>query len=68
MENKEESWTTVFILAAILLVVGVGALGFRWYKAGVQQEVYRRQGCEMSRWEVFMGARPIERYMQPEGK
>jgi hypothetical protein len=32
-----------------------------WYRAGVQADVWRRQGAEMSTWEVFLGAKPIIR-------
>jgi hypothetical protein len=55
---------------AILVLIGLalfvtGAFGLCWYQAGLQQEVYKRQGCEMTQWEVFMGAEPIDRQMVP---
>lgn len=56
-------WFGVFVV--VLVTVPVAA---SWYKAGVQQEVYRRQGVEMSRWELFMGAQPVERYLVPAEK
>ena len=46
---------------ALLLLFIAGVVAWGWYRAGVQQEVYRRQGVEMSQWEVYMGAKPIER-------
>jgi hypothetical protein len=36
-----------------------------WYRAGVQQEVWHRQGVRMTQWEVFWGAKPVERYIVP---
>lgn len=63
-ENPLFGCLGVFI---VLLVVMVPCLAWNWYKAGVHQEVYRRQGCEMSRWEILMGAKPIDRQLvQPK--
>ena len=52
------------IIAAIIVLIAAIPIGFYWYKAGVQVEVYRRQGVEMTQWEVFLGAKPIERTIQ----
>jgi hypothetical protein len=47
-----------YILGGILAIAApFGA----WYKAKVQADVYRRQGVEMTTWEVMLGAKPIER-------
>jgi hypothetical protein len=35
--------------------------GWEWYVAGVQQQVYARQGVQMSHWEIMLGARPVVR-------
>ncbi len=43
--------------AVILAIVGIPA----YYRASVQAEVYRREGIQMSTWEVLWGAKPAER-------
>lgn len=45
----------------LLALCLAGATYWDWYMAGVQAEVYRREGIEMTQWEVFVGARPAER-------
>ena len=45
------------LLAAIVWV----SIGGKWYRAGAQAEVYRREGIEMTQWEVFIGVKPAER-------
>lgn len=52
------------IYGTIIGVLIFGSAGLGWYRASVQVEVYRRQGVEMSTWEVFMGAKPVERYLK----
>ena len=61
---SDEDWTGCIgcVLVGILFL---GLAFYGWYRAGVQQEVYKRQGCEMSQWEVFMGAKPIDRQLVP---
>jgi hypothetical protein len=54
-----EAAAVLAIIAGIILAPMAA-----WYKAGVQVEVYRRQGVEMTTWEVFMGAKPVERYLK----
>jgi hypothetical protein len=49
------------IAAAVVLLVVIGAVWWGWYKASVQAEVYRREGIEMTTWEVWTGAKPAER-------
>jgi hypothetical protein len=46
------------ILVALMVLVLGSAASWGWYQAGVQQEVYERQGIKMTRWEVFIGAKP----------
>jgi hypothetical protein len=55
------------VIAVVLLLTAIAAIGIggKWYTASVQTEVYRRQGVEMTTWEVFMGAKPVERYVKP---
>jgi hypothetical protein len=52
-----------------VLALGLFALlyycGWQWYSAGMQRDVYKRQGVEMSRWEVFIGVKPVERSIIP---
>jgi hypothetical protein len=59
-------WVIGALVLLIALVI-VASEGCQWYKAGVQAKVYRRQGVEMSRWEVFCGAKPVERYLKEPG-
>jgi hypothetical protein len=47
------------LIGIVLIVAVCAAVG--WYRASVQAEVYRREGIEMSTWEVLVGARPAER-------
>lgn len=46
------------VLATLLVLL---ALGVNWYRAGVQRDVYARQGIQMSRWEVLLGTQPAEK-------
>lgn len=64
VDRQVDGWD-VAIWGGILGVIAAVLFGWGWYKAGVQQGVYQRQGVQMSRWEVFLGAKPVERYMQP---
>ena len=52
-----------FILLGAVILFGL--VGFSWYQAEVQSNVYRRQGIEMSTWECFVGAKPAERSFKP---
>ncbi len=47
-----------FVIFSLIIAAITAAY---WYGAGVQARVYKRQGIEMSQWEVFMGAKPAER-------
>lgn len=43
----------------LLAALGLYALiWFEMYRLGLKVEVYKRQGIEVSRWELFMGAEP----------
>ena len=53
---------TIFIATGVLIIATV--IGWHWYKAGRQQQVYDRQGIQMSQWECFIGVEPAERVMQ----
>lgn len=65
--NSDELLGLLFKFGFLFLMIA-GAVGFVYYSAVVQQEVYKRQGVEMSVWEVFMGAQPVVRYVVPEEK
>lgn len=51
----------LWIALPVLALVFVG--WFAWYQAAVQADVYRRQGADLSTWEVLMGAKPITRQL-----
>jgi len=36
-------------------------VAWEWYVSGVKAEVYRREGIDMTQWEVFVGVKPLER-------
>jgi hypothetical protein len=69
MDLKDKSLTMMFVALIIVAVVGIigGPILFKWYAAGVQVAVYERQGVHMTRWEVFVGAKPIVRSVITEG-
>lgn len=51
-----------FSVWAFFTFIIFGLVGcWSWYLAGVQSEVYKRQGVEMSQFECFVGAKPVER-------
>lgn len=47
----------VFFIACLFVCAGCAS----WYSAGLQVEVYHRNGIEISQWEVWNGAKPPER-------
>lgn len=49
------------VVVITLLVLASGAIGLGLWRASIQKDVYHRQGVEMTTFEVFMGAKPIER-------
>lgn len=57
--NPQNAVTVLCIaaVAVVLLVCGAAA----WYRAAVHSDVYRREGIDVSTWEVLWGARPAER-------
>ena len=57
---KNDNATTAIFAALVLLAIAV-TVGCRWYTSAMQAEVYRREGIEMTTWEVFCGAKPAER-------
>ena len=52
--------------AALFIAALAGFAAFAWYQAGVQADVYRRQGVEMTQWEVLIGCQPAERQIHFE--
>lgn len=59
MDDKDGCANLVAI--AVCAFLFFGSLGFRGCEAVTQANVYRREGIEMSTWEVFIGCRPAER-------
>ncbi len=57
--------TSSGMIAAVVVLIGL--LGRLWHST-IQSEVYRRQGVEMTVFEVFMGAKPVERYVKEWGE
>jgi hypothetical protein len=59
--DSKAMWLIGAGMLLITLAVGTVGLGWGWYKAGVQVEVYQREGIKMTQWEIFVGAKPAER-------
>lgn len=59
-DKAAEGIVAVLSCAALALVIA-GSLAMRGCSAAAQAAVYRREGIEMSTWEVFIGCRPAER-------
>jgi hypothetical protein len=59
MNILQRAKIAVFVAIALFLVFAAPVV--KWYRAGVQVEVWKREGIEMTQWEVFMGAKPLER-------
>lgn len=47
-------------VGGIMFLIFSLTAGCGWINAGAQRDVYARQGIEMTRWEVFCGAKPPE--------
>lgn len=58
--ERQERLFLASLICAVALLIGPG-LAIRWYRSGMQQAVYARQGIEMTRWEIFIGCEPDER-------
>ena len=55
------------VLAVVLVAIAAFVLAvpcWAWYSAGVQAKVYKRQGIELTQWEVFVGAKPAEQVIR----
>ena len=60
MENNKQG-VLGFLFIVILVVVGLSI----WViQSSMQAEVYRRQGVNMTTFEIMMGVKPIERVIQ----
>lgn len=46
----------VFFVVLLTIVTS-----WKWYRAGVQAGLWRREGTEITQWEVFTGATPLDR-------
>lgn len=49
------------LAAAFVALALTGWAGVAWYLANVQAEVWQREGVQITTWEVFCGAKPVER-------
>lgn len=58
MGRKPESGWVILIGIVLTIAIGVAVCWFQYYQLGLQSEVYARQGIQVSRWELFMGANP----------
>jgi len=63
-DNMDEAkFAKLMIIGVVVVVVlfFVCSIGISWYDASVQADVWRRQGSDLSTWEVWRGAKPIDR-------
>lgn len=61
MKNDDLPTGCIALIGIAILALFLGGVSWKWYVSGEQAAVYRRQGTEMSQWEVFIGNKPIER-------
>lgn len=64
-EVSSDGRATCLVWLVVLCLLLLGA-GWWVYRASVQAAVYRREGIEVSTWEVMVGARPAERAVRIE--
>ena len=57
---------SIIISLIITMIISVPVSIIHWYSAGIQQQVWERQGCKMTQWEVFIGTEPITRYIKED--
>jgi hypothetical protein len=62
-KDDTDAWLGLMSLVFVGLLLLSGT-GWRWYRAGAQAGIYRRQGIEMTQWECFMGLSPAEKVIQ----
>lgn len=58
-KTNDEPFTGCYVF--LLVVFLSAALLYHCFTSSVQSAVYRREGIDVSAWEVFWGARPAER-------
>lgn len=63
-DDDHSSSFYVLLMFVGFLLLFIAVMLWKWYSAGVQLAIYKRQGIEMTHWEVFIGATPAERVVQ----
>jgi hypothetical protein len=64
-DSKSDIGVAILSFGFLAMIFGCGGC-VSWYRAGVQQDVYRRSGIEMTQWEIFIGAKTPERAIRIE--
>ena len=62
--DDDTNWAVLALIIVLILGIFSILLAWSWYRAGVQTDIYKRQGIEISHWEVFIGSTPAERVIQ----
>lgn len=63
-ELWKEFWAMIAVgMVFMSLMFGV-SVWLGWYQSGLQAEVYRRAGVEITQWEVFCGVKPPDRVIR----
>jgi hypothetical protein len=56
--NLDEPGCFVLLIIGIFALIIACVIAWKWYACSIQQDVYARQHIVMSKWEIFMGAKP----------
>ncbi len=57
---SEKAIMAILGLFVVTLILAA-AIAWDWYRSGVQQRVWARQGIAMTQWEVFIGVDPAQK-------
>ena len=63
-DDSKDGCVTILVYAVVLALILIPVGLWSWYRAGVQVDIYKRQGIQITRWEVFIGAKPAESVIQ----
>ena len=65
MNNDDKAGCIVNLFVLLLLAILIlGSSFWSWYKAGIQSDLWKREGIEITQWEVFLGAKPAQRLIE----
>lgn len=59
--NVDESFIGGCFVVVLVAIMLIGGFIWSWMAAETQADVYRREGIQITTFEVWMGAKPAER-------